>query len=69
LPQKKAAGNQVTETAPGGLVTNAVYNVADQVTSVAEDPSGGRCRLPADPPIFDSASSSDGEWFQSASSP
>jgi len=40
LPQKKATGNQVTETAPGGLVTNAVYNAADQVTSVAEDPSG-----------------------------
>ena len=35
-----AAGNRVTETAPGGLVANTAYNADGQVTSQTVDPSG-----------------------------
>src|SRR6185437_11118197 len=35
-----AAGNQVTETSPTGLVLNASYNPANQVVTTIEDPSG-----------------------------
>ena len=35
-----AAGNQVTETDPGGLVTSSVYNPASQPVSKTQDPSG-----------------------------
>ena len=35
-----AAGNQITETDPGGLVTNIVYNADDQVVSQTADPTG-----------------------------
>jgi RHS repeat-associated protein len=35
-----AAGNLVTETDPGGLVTDSVYNAASQLVSQTEDPSG-----------------------------
>jgi RHS repeat-associated protein len=35
-----AAGNQVTETDPGGLVTNSVYNALSQLVSQTQDPSG-----------------------------
>ena len=37
-----AAGNQVTVTSPGSLVTNTAYNADNQVTSVTQDPIGGR---------------------------
>ena len=35
-----AAGNQITETAPGGLVINTTYNADNQVASQTVDPSG-----------------------------
>jgi RHS repeat-associated protein len=35
-----AAGNNVSETAPGGLVTDTTYNADNQVTSQTVDPTG-----------------------------
>ena len=35
-----AAGNETTETDPGGLVINGVYNADDQVVSYTQDPAG-----------------------------
>jgi RHS repeat-associated protein len=35
-----AAGNEVSETDPGGLVINTVYNADNQVTSQTTDPTG-----------------------------
>jgi len=35
-----AAGNKVSETDPGGLVVNTVYNADNQVTSQTTDPTG-----------------------------
>ena len=35
-----AAGNTVSETAPGGLVTDTTYNADSQVTSETVDPTG-----------------------------
>ena len=35
-----AAGNLVTKTSPGALVTNTVLNAANQVVSLTQDPSG-----------------------------
>jgi RHS repeat-associated protein len=35
-----AAGNTISETAPGGLVTDTVYNADNQVTSGTADPTG-----------------------------
>jgi RHS repeat-associated protein len=35
-----AVGNQTTQTEPGGLVTDAVYNADNQVVSQTQDPGG-----------------------------
>ncbi len=35
-----AAGNRITETAPGGLTVNTAFNADDQVASQTVDPSG-----------------------------
>ncbi len=35
-----ATGNQITQTAPGGLVTSATYNADNQVVTMTDDPLG-----------------------------